>query len=402
MLGLRYMPLDTVKLRSPPLDKEQMARIERSCVRKQAIQVLSGAMLYEITSGSLQASWDSRIALRPMHEDWIKDAQGRVSLHPCAPYLILECSTAKVLYGQNVYGGPTRFQETCQRVIDVIEHLLEIPLPPAGKWQVRRADWAESFALSFPAIQEFFETLQTTYFPRRKVQKYGDHAIYIPGRTTTLKLYHKGPEFAEHDRKRITSSLLLNASNHSQPQVAKEAYVRRQVRALMRLANRRLRVEVEIHADKLDFDFGNKPTVDDVTEKYLVGVFDYEIERFLREGKDSMSLARTNREVASRLRNVYGQTAGNRLHGFWCRLATSGEAACRREYPAATFYRNRKWLQDAGVSWHNTDIQIAVTQGPLPGDFAPVRADPRRCISTVRQAHIPIARGFPSSCLATA
>jgi hypothetical protein len=70
-------------------------------------------------------------------------------------------------------------------------------------WIVRRVDWAENYALPFTAIQEFFEGIYTIQFPRRKGIKYGDHAVYFPGSTTTVKIYHKGLEFAKHDSKRM-------------------------------------------------------------------------------------------------------------------------------------------------------------------------------------------------------
>jgi len=381
------MPLDTVKLRSPTLDENAFSAIEQACVRRQGIQVASGAVLYEMTSGGLQGSWDSRVSLRPMQQDWIADSNGRVRLQPCPPYVLVECSAAKVLCGQNVYGGPTNFPVTCERLLQGIGNLFGIHLPEARRWHVRRADWAESFALPYIGIQEYFEVLQTTYFPRRKMQKFGDHSIYVPGHTTTLKLYHKGPEFKGNDAKRIRQALTSQSPGNETSALSfeqRQKRAQRKVHALQRLANRRLRVEVEIHANKLDFDFGHKPRVEEVTDEYLMRTFDYEIDRLLREGQTGLGLARTNRDVAARLKERYGRTVGHRLHGFWCVLAASGEAFCKREYASATFYRCRKALMDAGVSWHIADVQIAGVPTALPSDFAPVRFDPRRCESTIR------------------
>lgn len=386
--SVRPMPLDTVKLRSPALTEATLQKIERRCIRRQAQEIASGVMLYEITTGHLQASWDSRISVRPMREDWVANSSGRTRLQSCPPYLMVECSLPKAFFGQNIYGGPTDLQLACARLVELLEMLLEVSLPPAADWIVRRIDWAESFSLPFIAIQEFFDLVQSTYFPRRKIQKYGDHGIYVPGRTTTLKIYHKGIEFAANDSKRIKRALLSGiplSPRNAHLEANMRARVSRRVQALQRLANKRLRVEVEVHADKLDFDFGKRPRVKEVTDDYLARLFDHEVGRLLREGRDSLQRARTNRDVASRLIQVYGRTAGNRLHGFWCRLATCGENVCKREYPAATFYRNRKRLQDAGVSWHNTDVQIVPSRAALPNDFSPTRFDSRRCVGHVRR-----------------
>ncbi len=393
------MPLDTVKLRSPPIDPGAYAEIERRCVRKQAIEVASGHILYQITSGALRGSWDSRISLRPMREEWRQDSNGHMRLCTALPYVLVECSAAKMLYGQNIYGGPVDFISTCSQIVQLLEDHLGVRLPATAQWIVRRADWAETFALPFIAIQEYFRRIQATHFPRRKVRKYGDHAIYIPGSTTTLKLYHKGVEFKAHDRARL-QKLHLNLPerpSHKSSRLQSRRFPNRsllKIRALQRLANNRMRVEVEIHADKLDFDFGRKPRVEDVTPQYLMRVFDYEIDRFLREGQDSLQLARTNLAVSDCLRTTYGETAGNRLHAFWCQLAACGEGDCRSKYAPATSYRNRRLLQRAGVSWHNTDVQVIEPRQLLPPDFAPVRLGPRRCTSRIRAANVPSYRQF--------
>ena len=70
------MPLDTVKLRSLTLDENAFSAIEQACVRRQSIQVASGAVLYEMTSGGLMGSWYSRVSLRPMQQDWSAGKRG--------------------------------------------------------------------------------------------------------------------------------------------------------------------------------------------------------------------------------------------------------------------------------------------------------------------------------------
>ena len=123
----------------------------------------------------------------------------------------------------------------------------------------------------------------------------------------------------------------------------------------------------------------------EINDDYLVGVYEREVQRLLREGASDLQKVRLNLAVAERLRRVYGLTHGNHLHGFWCQMATTGETDCRKNYRRATFYRYRKQLTDAGVSWLNTDVQIIEPRGILPVDFSPVRSDPRRCIGRVRE-----------------
>lgn len=381
------MGIDTVKLKSPTLGEKMIQRIERKCMRWQQVDCTSGEVLYEITKGALLGSWDSRISLRPMREDFILNKNGKPELHACPPYIILECSVAKVFNGHNIYGNPVDFQATCQALIDRMAEILEVPLPKAERWIVRRVDWAESYALPFAAIQEYFEGIYTIQFPRRKASKYGDHAVYFPGSTTTVKIYHKGLEFAKHDSYRMKRFFMLW---HSQQFPGKggdcERWVRRKVAALQRLANNRMRVEVEIHADKLDADFGHKPRVDEVTDEYLKGLHDREIRRLLKEGKSGMDTVRLSKLVSERLSALYGDTLGNLLYGFWLLLSTHGEPECKKKYPPRTFYRNRKYLVDAAVSWNCTDVKlIRSVSSMLPNDFTPLRTDPRLCSGRIRE-----------------
>ena len=133
-----------------------------------------------------------------------------------------------------------------------------------------------------------------------------------------------------------------------------------------------------MHSDKLQYDFGKHPRVDEVTDAYLEGVFDTEIEKLLREGKQAMTTVRESRAVLHRLKGVYGDSTGTRLYGFWSSLCTLGDEVTREHFAKTVFYRNRKQLEDAGVSWRGTDV-LVVANAVLPHDFSPVRTDPRLC-----------------------
>jgi hypothetical protein len=55
------------------------------------------------------------------------------------------------------------------------------------------------------------------------------------------------------------------------------------LKALQRLADSRLRVEVEVHSDKFQYDFGRNPLVSEVDDAYLETIHDKEVERLLRK-----------------------------------------------------------------------------------------------------------------------
>ena len=77
------MAYDTVKLRSPFMDASLMARIEQQCILRSGLHLGTGEVLYELHAGELLGSWDSRIAIKPMHEEHVADKNGRVAMHPC-------------------------------------------------------------------------------------------------------------------------------------------------------------------------------------------------------------------------------------------------------------------------------------------------------------------------------
>jgi II/X family phage/plasmid replication protein len=380
------MAYDTIKLKSPPLPRETIAKVQHQCFLRTGLEMATGDIRYEIFSGELLGSWDSRISVVPKFEDYEINKNGRPELRPCEPYLLVEASVHKVFLGHNVYGGPTNFQNACCELIYLLEELLGIELPTARCWTVHRVDVALVYRLSRNACKEFFDGIQLINFPRRRkgAAKYA-MAVYFAGKTTTVKFYHKGSEFAAHERSRLRN-FFANIFLHLFPNddLENRKRVDRKLDALQRLADSRLRAETEIHSDKLQYDFGKNPRVDEVTDEYLQSIHDREVEKLLREGKQGMDTVRETRAVMRRLQQVYGHSSGNRLYGFWSSLCTLGDDVTREQFPKTVFYRNRKQLEDAGVSWRGTDIKVLANDGVIPRDFSPIRSDRRLCFRPAR------------------
>lgn len=373
------MAYDTVKLRSPFMDASVMRRIEQQCILRSGVHLGTGQVLYELHTGELLGSWDARIGLKPMYEEHVVEPDGRVRLHPCEPYLIVEASVHKVKLGHNVYGGPVNFLQACRELVNLVEQLLDTDLLPADYWTVHRVDVANIYALSPAGIRGFFESMQLLSFPRRgkKAMKTAN-SIYFPGKTTTVKFYHKGPEFKVHDYGRLKKYFRLLFEHLHGLDEKNDQRIERKVQALQRLADRRLRVEVEIHADKFQYDFGHCPTVAKVTDEYLNKVHDGEVERVLREGKQGMETVRTEQAVWQRLKSLYEPKSAHFLHAFWQVMATRGDEVARERYSKTSFYRSRKLLEEAGVSWRGSDVFVLANDLPFH-DFAPLRVDPRFC-----------------------
>lgn len=415
------MGLDTCKYRSPKIASDLAFYLEQQCVQKSGIHLGSGEVLYEFTSGELLGSWDSRISFRILREEWISNGKG-IQQVPCQPYIEVEASLHKFFAGQNIYGAPTGFQMTSfwflkqifkQLGVNISDHKQDhknsARLPSFWDWQVCRIDVAEVYRLTPTAIGEFFRSINHCKFPRRsaKAAKYGINAVYFPGSYTTLKLYHKGPEFKEHDKLRIKNSLMhyikdqmdkdnfLNADHRLEVYKRWLAWRDKKLAALQRLADNRLRVEVEIHADKLQHDFEHLkrlPKISEITDQYINKIHDAEVFKLLREGKTDMETVRTHDKVKARLNALYSLRSANTLYAFYTQMSLRGEDATRLEYSKAQFYSNRKKLVEAAVSWHSTDMYLVPQETALPDGFAPVRGNLRLCIAPMRQHSVFLSR----------
>lgn len=368
------MALDTLKLRSPFLSEESALAIEDRLVLHTAIDGPTGELLYEFTSGTLEGSWDSRISVRVQREEWVmpkrvpsqragKAPKPRPIQRACDPYLEVEASVHKAMLGHNVYGGPCDIQGAAMWFITFLAESLNEELPSASAWLIRRVDWAEVYRLPYKAIEQYVHGLNNAAFPRRDVTRYGDKSLSAPGSTSTVKVYHKGPEFMEHDRKRLKSLL-------SPDELAN----------LQAIADELLRVEVSIKARKLDDDFGDAPSVSELDVAYIEEVYDREVARLLREGNSAMKTVRKHREVRERLFQVYEPRLAGLLFGTWMQLVALGEKVTREKISPRTYYRQRKQLQNAGIAWHGGDVRIVEVASILPADFSPVRTDARRVV----------------------
>jgi len=402
------MAIDTIKLRSPSIDEGTASYLERQCILKQGVELATGEILYEITMGNLQGSWDSRISFKVEREEWLS-VNGRLEQMPCQPYVTVECSIHKFFHGQNVFGGPVGFRDQCNRFVDFLGEIFQSQgefsergrhhelFHVADRWEVRRVDWAEMFRLTPAAQMEFFRSLKNAQFPRRRMKeaKYAT-AVHYPGAYTTVRIYGKGQEFKEHDAGRVRKSLTAYAvrqvaehksKTHGGAVMDRAGYqwVDRKMAALQRLADNRLRAEVQINADKLRHDWGGRfPLVSEMTDQYLQKVFDAEMFKLIKEGKSEMETVRTYDRVKARLNATEKSKRGaNNLLAFWMQMSARGEAVVKLEYSQSQFYANRKRLVDAGISWNNSDVFIVPQETALPNDFRVLIADPRRCARPV-------------------
>ncbi|MDR3289436.1 MAG: phage/plasmid replication protein, II/X family [Peptococcaceae bacterium] len=383
--------IDTIGLESPEIGFDSASKIESALKKYYGVDLKTGEVMYQFISGQLVGSYDSSVSVRVSYERLIpqyelkpegrfyNELTGKTEFLPtktivkmvkckCEPYLYVECSIHKLLLGHNVFGGTDNIKFCVEFVVKLLKQSFDVDLPVPSSWLIRRIDPAMVFNLGrFESVSEYLRGLKHCYFPRKKVIAYKFESIYVPGRVTTLKLYHKGPEFYKHDRKRLLKTMKPS-----------------KVDLLQRIANKLLRVELEIKAQRLRLDFeGELPTYEKITVAYLQKTLDKEVFKLLREKQepDRIEVYRTTESVLNRINASQMSNRKKRsLFSFWVNLATLGEEVVKESISKTVFYRDRKALIALNISWHQSDIVINEQFSGVPEGFVPVTTD-KRCMS---------------------
>lgn len=385
--------LDTIKVKSPELPSEVLDRIAEQMQTRMCVDNASGEVLTEFTNGSLAGSFDHRTRVEVCRQELravplLQELNNSINLRKCGmprrpefklcecSHLIIEGSVHKAIQGINICGGPADPRAAIRWYVAMVAAGFGVQLPDGDEWEVMRIDVAECFDLgSYAACDEYLSLLRLAQFPRRMMSTHGNQTVGFYGTTTAWKVYHKGPEFWKHDRKRMVPFFDAGAMNF-----------------LQNYANGILRVETSIKLKKLQNDHHGVCLVKNVTAAYVDAVWDQETEKVIRESEQDMKTVRENHEVRIRLYEFYGQTKGGHLYGTWLSLSAVGEKETRKGMTDPTFFRQRRLLMNAGVSWIGADVAIVKTS--IPVHFSLRRSDPRRIYGeadVVRNALRPFA-----------
>ena len=276
--------------------------------------------------------------------------------------LRLEASLHKAMLGHNVFGGPLAILSSCRYLVAAVGTVLEVALPAADIWQIRRLDIAQSFDLhSLDNVLGWIRSKSLASYPRRTVHFWGSLGFTADGTTTCVRAYAKGPQL---DKEGGFTGLCKVMPAH-------EAF---NVNAI---AQRILRTEVEIKAAVWD---KTPTTVAEADEGWLDEQYSKAWQTFLRLPEKGAELAHTALEAELRLRATYGDTGYVALYAVWCMVALRGEDWYRRQVPASTWRHQRGRLETAGITWLGTDVLLLSAPGDIR-DFAPTLDSPNRLSS---------------------
>lgn len=336
---------DTIKIKSPIINNNLAFKIENECIVRSGLDMKSGEYIYCITSGTLTGTYDNRISIRVL-DDTVK-YEGK--------YVIIEGSINKLLFGHNIKGD-SRLKDIdyCVRhLVSFVENSLGIMLPFYREWYVMRIDYSINYKIGHNNVVSWFEQMNNIYYPRRRVIRHGLESIMFPGSTTTLKMYDKHKEYKAHDYK-----VLKNINEEKADKLLFFSYGI-------------IRIEVEIKKRKFEYDLNKKnPTVEDIESYNFNELYNNELKKIFKMGEE-MKICNDSIKVEKRLKNVYGDSLGDRLFSTWLKLSVFGYDKVKNTTSKSTFYRHIGQLKDAGVTWIDTDITVLDNNNDnvIPIDF---------------------------------
>ena len=201
---VRNYMIDTLKLESPPVCEAVIWAVERHLVERNGFDNKTGQELYNFVSGSLPGSFSSSVAVNVKRSRWVSHkahAMAKPMLHPveCEPYLTFEGSVHKAMLGHNCFGGPSSIVGSTSWFVGDLATRLGVEFPHWSEWRIAGIDWAEVYQLrDYVSVSQYLHGLGISRYPRRKVLRFGDETVMFPGTTSTVKFYHKGPEFSKN------------------------------------------------------------------------------------------------------------------------------------------------------------------------------------------------------------
>lgn len=365
---------DTVVIKSPEIDPEIVDKILTFCRIYEGVDIFTGELLYRFTSGELEGSYDYRIRIKVDNTEWIKEDSPVPKRVYTYWHIVVECSLHKLLMNHNCYGGPADIKKSIAYLVRFLENVMIVDLPNYEEWELKRIDVAKIYHFNNKNIcKKIVSNMRNSYYSRRKPRIF-DTSVMFSGSTSTVKLYWKGPEFEKHDYKRLKKYILRevdlswNKDNCDLLQ-HKLAIMQKHFDQVLEKAYRIIRYECEIKPRKLKEAFGSDTVlVKNLSDERLHAIAEEELFRLMKED-ENMEIVRRSDLVLERLHQLYGANQANALYSTWTKLVQFGEERTKETISRATFYRHKKLLVEAGVSWFASAVNLKPFS-IVPEDFS--------------------------------
>lgn len=354
---------DTVVIKSPEIDPDTVQKVLHFCRMYEGVDIFTGELLYRFTSGELEGSYDYRIRIKVDNTEWIKEESPVPQRVETYWHIVVECSLHKLLMNHNCFGGPADIKKSIAYLVRFLEEVMCVDLPNYEEWELKRIDVAKIYHFNNKNIcKKIVSNLRNSYYTRRKPRIY-DTSVMFSGSTTSVKLYWKGPEFEKHDYKRIKRYILWEVDKNWNKDNCdllqhKLAMLQKQLDQVLEKAYRIIRYECEIKPRKLKEAFETDTVlVKILDDEILHNIADTELYKLIRED-DNMEVVRRSDLVLERLHKVYGTSQANALYATWTKLVQFGEVQAKETISRATFYRHKKMLIEAGVTWNCAEVNL--------------------------------------------
>jgi hypothetical protein len=377
--------IDTIKFYIKGISENSIHKIKERLTDSLKIHNDTGELISKFTSGTLLGSYDSRISIRVKDQEWkasqshiqwlVNDAETPEELRkrelvnllnskkstapvlvPCSEYLEIEFSLSKWDYGVNFFNTP---------LIDDLRSLykfrawlcrsFETDLPPLNTWILRRVDIAENYDFgSLENIKNYVSLWRGLDYPRRKKPTFYAESLYVPGYSTTVKAYAKGPEFIKHDYQRVKAHLVSHAGMLDEDKIA---LIKQKMDSIKSSIDGIFRFEVEFHKRKLEAMQVIK--VIDLFKIDWVKEMKKEISKLIGEAPKTKiyTLPEVTQKIVFAQKNGYLAGKGvskASMIGIYTAIVTHGDKYAKETFNSRQVQRVKKVLKGLNISFLST------------------------------------------------
>lgn len=286
----------------------------------------TGELFYKIINDNLAGSYSSSLCVRVGNGSKYKFYN--------MYYIEIEGSYHKFIKGYNSHNGYCNINKIALNLIRIVENNYNITLPKLQHWFLQRIDIAICYDLKNQQnVIQYINNLSSCNYPRRNLKYYENESIYIPGSTTTLKIYNKYKEFKKND---------FNKLKNTDFDLSK--YINE--------INGYIRFECEIKKAKLKSYF-NSDYIRVYTLNYssLKEIWNTEFSRLLKYLNNDLEKISDKDKVQARLFELYTKTRAKNLYCFYTFILTHGVTKTKSHYCKSMYYKNMADLKKANIDF---------------------------------------------------